>query len=153
MSGEIFFGTEDEFQRYVDEFERRYQQEGPEVGRAAVHRVAWLAIIAAKVAQDTEDWTEGLSHLIEVLAELEAMLVKERSVGYGTYLRSVHWQTMRRLAHDRAQGTCELCGRGGQLDVHHKTYERIGEERLDDLIVLCRSCHSKFHDKLPKEDS
>ena len=31
-----------------------------------------------------------------------------------------------------------------------KNYEHHGEEHnhLDDLIVLCSGCHSKFHDKL-----
>jgi hypothetical protein len=31
------------------------------------------------------------------------------------------------------------------LDVHHKTYDRFGNERLDDLIALCRPCHDVVH--------
>jgi hypothetical protein len=34
-----------------------------------------------------------------------------------------------------------------RLDVHHRTYERVGQEQLRDLIVLCRTCHSRYHDK------
>ena len=36
------------------------------------------------------------------------------------------------------------------VDVHHKTYEHHGQEHryLGDLVLLCRNCHSKFHDKL-----
>ena len=26
-------------------------------------------------------------------------------------------------------------------------YERRGEEKSDDLIVLCKNCHAKHHDK------
>jgi hypothetical protein len=31
------------------------------------------------------------------------------------------------------------------LDVHHRTYENKGKEKLGDLTVLCRECHTKFH--------
>jgi hypothetical protein len=31
------------------------------------------------------------------------------------------------------------------LDGHHNTYENYGNERPQDLVVLCRSCHQKFH--------
>jgi len=33
------------------------------------------------------------------------------------------------------------------LDVHHKTYERIGAEKPGDLVVLCRACHGQEHEK------
>jgi 5-methylcytosine-specific restriction endonuclease McrA len=38
------------------------------------------------------------------------------------------------------------------VNVHHRTYEHHGEEHqyLDDLILLCHPCHSKFHGKLPE---
>lgn len=31
------------------------------------------------------------------------------------------------------------------LQVHHKTYERLGEERDADLEVLCETCHKGHH--------
>jgi 5-methylcytosine-specific restriction endonuclease McrA len=31
------------------------------------------------------------------------------------------------------------------VEVHHLTYERLGEERLTDLVALCRSCHEREH--------
>lgn len=48
----------------------------------------------------------------------------------------------------RADYKCQLCNREGTMNVHHKTYERLGEEQLNDLIVLCQDCHAKFHDKI-----
>lgn len=33
------------------------------------------------------------------------------------------------------------------FNVHHRTYERLGKERLGDLTVLCRKCHGLFHGK------
>lgn len=32
-----------------------------------------------------------------------------------------------------------------QLEVHHLTYIRLGNEREDDLCVLCKECHMRRH--------
>lgn len=67
---------------------------------------------------------------------------------YKEYLQSAHWQITRRDALDRADWACQLCNSDSNLNVHHRTYERLKRERPSDLIVLCRDCHAKFHDKL-----
>ncbi len=66
------------------------------------------------------------------------------------YLRSEHWAATRLQALDAADYRCRVCNAEHGLDVHHRTYERLGAERPDDLTVLCRRCHSRFHDVLPK---
>lgn len=33
------------------------------------------------------------------------------------------------------------------LEVHHRTYERVGNERPADVIALCKACHEKHHDR------
>jgi 5-methylcytosine-specific restriction endonuclease McrA len=43
-----------------------------------------------------------------------------------------------------------VCNATTSLDVHHRTYERFGHEDVDDLTVLCRTCHDLFHARLPK---
>ena len=63
---------------------------------------------------------------------------------YQSYLMSDAWREKRRLVLERDNNTCASCGSPGS-DVHHKTYERIFDERLDDLVTLCRSCHEKTH--------
>lgn len=65
---------------------------------------------------------------------------------YQDYLSSRHWRRVRAAALVRAVYACQLCNnRQATLDVHHRTYERRGHERPEDLIVLCRACHTKFH--------
>ena len=59
------------------------------------------------------------------------------------YLQSDHWQEVRRRKLKQAGYKCEACGEKTKLDIHHKTYERLGKERLDDLQALCRPCHVK----------
>jgi hypothetical protein len=64
---------------------------------------------------------------------------------YSKYLWSEEWQAKRRLALDAAGGRCCRCRRRDQLQVHHKTYERVCHEEPSDLLVLCRDCHAKEH--------
>lgn len=64
---------------------------------------------------------------------------------YRSYMRSDRWYLMRLAAFQRARFRCERCGRGGRLNAHHLTYDRFGLEDLDDLVVLCESCHDAEH--------
>jgi len=64
---------------------------------------------------------------------------------YRAYLRSPEWRARRRRALALAGDACEVCGKGGRLEVHHTTYARLGKERLSDLVVLCRRCHRWVH--------
>lgn len=58
------------------------------------------------------------------------------------YIASAAWQTKRweRFILDRF--ACQGCGaEDWPLDCHHLTYERLGQEEMDDLVTLCRNCH------------
>ena len=67
---------------------------------------------------------------------------------YKEYLNSDHWKSIRLKALDRAGYRCQLCSSKQHLNVHHNTYKNRGNEDLKDLVVLCRECHAKFHDKV-----
>lgn len=67
---------------------------------------------------------------------------------YHAYLRTPAWKMKRDGKLFDAGYRCERCGYEGldmPLDVHHLTYDRVGNERDSDLIVLCRSCHEMEH--------
>jgi hypothetical protein len=66
---------------------------------------------------------------------------------YADYLGSEYWRESRRRvsALERAEHRCAVCNAAGQLDVHHRTYERLGYESSSDLIALCRRCHRRHH--------
>lgn len=69
-----------------------------------------------------------------------------KGMAYRDYLQTAHWELTRSLALERAGHRCQLCnGLKGGLNVHHRTYERLGAELPEDLIVLCRDCHRIFH--------
>lgn len=67
------------------------------------------------------------------------------SISYQEYLRSSHWQTIRELKLAKGKNECEVCGSNSQLQMHHKTYKRRGKELPEDLVILCKPCHQKFH--------
>jgi hypothetical protein len=68
-----------------------------------------------------------------------------RRLPYFLYLQTAHWRHLRRCKLREAGERCQICNAAGNLDVHHRTYERRGEELLSDLTVLCRPCHSRHH--------
>lgn len=66
-------------------------------------------------------------------------------MNYYAYIQSEEWAELRSAKLLESNHRCEECGRRTKLQVHHKTYERLGCERLTDLTVLCEGCHEKAH--------
>lgn len=71
---------------------------------------------------------------------------------YQAYLQSPEWAAKRDAALLRFDGRCAVCNSADRLEVHHRTYERIYEEQVGDLIALCGDCHAKFHGQ-PSRDA
>jgi hypothetical protein len=69
---------------------------------------------------------------------------------YDVYIASVEWKAKSDAAKERAGGKCQLCGCRKKLETHHNTYERLGNELPEDLVVLCGTCHDVFHAKRDK---
>jgi len=76
----------------------------------------------------------------------EWMSPAKRPSNYAEYLQSDHWKDLSEKKRKEAKYLCQLCNEGGILNVHHRTYDNLGNEDLADLIVLCEPCHGKFHD-------
>ena len=64
---------------------------------------------------------------------------------YLAYLQSDDWALQRAAAFARARMQCQRCGSRYGLEVHHRTYARLGDERPDDLELLCGDCHERHH--------
>lgn len=69
-----------------------------------------------------------------------------------TYLRSEEWAAVRKMALAKNGAACKLCGKVDWYnDAHHLFYrDNIWDTKYLDLIVLCRSCHIRLHDRLGK---
>ena len=61
-------------------------------------------------------------------------------MGYKEYLASPEWAERRGRVIERDM-TCVLCDSNKNLQVHHRSYENIGRERMKDLTTLCERCH------------
>src|SRR5207249_699404 len=70
---------------------------------------------------------------------------------YNDYLDSELWQrTKRRYRVSRSPQQCLVCG-DLHYELHHQTYERLGEEEMRDLVPLCDEHHSRLHELLDED--
>ena len=78
--------------------------------------------------------------------KLNDWFIISSKIDYKCYLKTMVWDNTRKKKLKEAGYKCQLCSKtDAELHVHHNTYERIGDEDMNDLIVLCESCHKKFH--------
>ncbi len=70
-------------------------------------------------------------------------MLTANQIAHREYLKSATWKDIRQQVLERDNHTCR-CGQRG-YDVHHKHYRNWGNERLEDLITLCRTCHEQLH--------
>jgi hypothetical protein len=67
------------------------------------------------------------------------------AVEYRSYIKSDAWRRKRIEVIRRAKGVCERCGRWPIVNVHHLTYQRLGNEMPGDLLGVCLVCHEELH--------
>lgn len=85
-------------------------------------------------------------HVVARAQQRETRLVGLGYESYGDYLRSSAWRALRRRYAEERPWLCHICGAEQGLHLHHRTYERVGREELDDLMPLCAGCHDLVHD-------
>ncbi len=67
---------------------------------------------------------------------------------YNDYLNSEAWKSLKRLLIQERGTKCQKCGKDGlRLDGHHLTYKRLFNEMPEDILLICRKCHEKIHNK------
>jgi 5-methylcytosine-specific restriction endonuclease McrA len=72
---------------------------------------------------------------------------KKVSVNYKEYINSPEWESKKRKFYKSTfyHGHCEICHRKLPLDIHHLSYDNLGNEPLTDLMAVCRECHKIIH--------
>jgi len=65
---------------------------------------------------------------------------------YHKYMASDTWAAKRVAAFKALGRNCKVCGTAKNIQVHHKTYKRLGRENVaKDLVILCQKHHSALH--------
>ena len=61
-------------------------------------------------------------------------------------LEQHEYEELRQRVLRRDGWRCQFCGSRAQLEVHHQQFRsHSGEDREQNLITLCTSCHSVIH--------
>jgi len=71
-------------------------------------------------------------------------------MNYKQYLKTSEWKKLRQQVLDRDK-CCQTCVLIQNLEVHHKHYKTLGNEKLDDLITLCKECHEVITNRFRKD--
>ena len=80
------------------------------------------------------------------------MIRTRKFVNYYSYMRSSQWRRVRRERRRIDGFRCAICGARENLQVHHLSYERLGQPgEIYDLVTLCRDCHMMLHRRHRKE--
>lgn len=61
---------------------------------------------------------------------------------YNNYMNSDEWKEKSRKIQERDGHACRNCNGTENLRVHHRTYERLGNELDNDLSTICKKCDS-----------
>ncbi len=61
------------------------------------------------------------------------------------YLKTDKWAMLRSKILERDGGICQGCLEKKAVQVHHITYENIGNEFCFELISLCDECHERVY--------
>jgi len=67
------------------------------------------------------------------------------TLDYKTYIKSEIWKLVVARIKKQRNNSCEICGNKKYLQVHHLTYKNLGQEKDEDLQLLCGACHMKQH--------
>lgn len=105
--------------------------------KRAVWHARWLAHVEAQQQERTAAYQ----------AEQDAKN-REWWRWYNQYLTTAQWKAKRALVMERAGGICEGCRTRKAVQVHHLTYEHVGDELLFELVALCGACHQKIHPEM-----
>lgn len=69
---------------------------------------------------------------------------------YKQYINSEAWITRKDSFFATRERVCVGCDSRQNIHVHHMTYERLGAEKDEDLVVLCKECHELYHSRHPQ---
>lgn len=77
---------------------------------------------------------------------------EDKQSEYKRYIKSDAWRAKRACVLNLRDHRCDLCNEEA-TEVHHKTYDNVGQEPFSDLTALCQSCHTQYEQDKKEERS
>ena len=73
-------------------------------------------------------------------------MAKLEATNYATFLKTDFWREVSEQRRALDGHKCVCCGSEKNLNVHHVLYRESWEfTRIEDLVTLCKSCHTLIH--------
>lgn len=91
-----------------------------------------------------------LLNLFSYYKNNENIEINHNYLKYQDYLKTDYWKSFRQKSLEHYENKCNWCGADGEevtMHVHHIKYGEWFNEELENVILLCGSCHSKAHGK------
>lgn len=88
--------------------------------------------------------------------ELQLKRYAHNRQDYLDYLKSEQWMQKKQIRFFLDKGTCQECGEKlefKQSHCHHKSYNWLYEEPMEDLETLCRYCHIEIRHAGKQQES
>ena len=107
---------------------------------------AWDSHFEQRVWSEYHEKQECYKALRRFYHEQQRQIGREQWIAqYNRYLDSQEWKERRRQVLNRAGNVCEGCLSNKATEVHHLTYQNIGDEFLFELVAVCHPCHERLH--------
>lgn len=89
----------------------------------------------------------ALTRVPRATKKVRASFRKYKASDYDKYINSGEWDAKKREFWDfYKKRNCYCCDSSSKpLDVHHRSYDYFGNERMQDLVPVCRECHVFIH--------
>lgn len=117
----------------------------------------WLrSLVGTEVSEETYQAAYALRNKLagpssgqRIANQKEAFWDRLQKQGYATYqdyIASDHWKATREwFLKQKEDKTCFCCGIGDAATVHHKSYQNLCFETMEDLVLVCSACHFHIH--------
>ncbi len=94
-----------------------------------------------------QEWWDNVHDEKQALVDLkkEYRYFNSPSFKYNEYRSTDTWKQKRKLVHERDNNICQICKQEKSTEIHHLTYKNIYNEKLEDLIAICHTCHKTVH--------
>ena len=109
-----------------------------------------------KIKDTSQEEIEKGNHIIYPLTLSTGEVVNNKK----EFIKSKHWNRLKRLylknhrkEYKEKNGykiSCEYCNKEhlrADVQLHHLSYKNVGNENLEELVLICFKCHLKAHGK------